>query len=58
MFVTRFDEREVSIKKMIREVHIKVAALRFPSRKLFTDALDKVLPNVLTRDLKNVAGEL
>jgi hypothetical protein len=43
---------------VIRELHIKVAALRLLSRKLFTDALDKALPNVLARDLKNATGEL
>jgi len=58
MFVMGVNEREVSVKNMICEVHIKVASLRLPSRKLFTDALDKVLPKVLARDLKNAASEL
>ena len=43
---------------MIREVHIKVVALRLLSRKLFTDALDKALPNMLACDLKNATDEL
>jgi hypothetical protein len=43
---------------MVREVQIEVAALRLPTRKLFTDAVDETLPDELARNLKNATGEL
>ena len=58
MPVIGFNQREVSVKDLVRVVQIEVAALRHPMRKLFTDAFDENLPHGLARDLNNAAGEL
>ena len=58
MLVIRFNQRKVRVKDLIRVVQIEVAALRLPTRKLLTDAVNENLPNGLTRNLNNFTGEL